>query len=279
MSEKDMKLGGAAAQRFAAKPGSISESVGIGVVEGSGSGSGSSGGGAYANDTSGVYKTSDDVRKYYYALDEKQKHQEQEQEPTDEQKEPQDYQHRPAGPQDEQQSALLLPLSSSRNDYYSAATRTSAPGAPETTPGTSCSSSLPPLWADRQKERDIQARQYGVFSSKNNDSIPAAPAMSATMTSSSSSAADHNYESTIIRSSSSSCSSSPRLFSAEVALVQVATNTLETLAKTLLLLASKKEERTGGTTSSSGSSSSIPLKEKEAFAQAIRHAMEAMSKC
>jgi hypothetical protein len=219
MSEKDMKLGGAAAQRFAAKPGSLSEDAGITPV----------GGSAYANDISGVYKSSDDVRKHYYELDQHQQQQQQQQETVS----------------SSSASATPPPLQTEANSTARQETNTG-----------STSSSLPPLWADRQKERDIQAKQYGVFSSKNMNA-PAAASQQYPQSSTAGAGGSKNS----LRTTTNEEENSPS--SAEVALVQVTTHTLEMLAKTLSL---------------SKSTTTIPLEDKEALAQAIRRAMEAVAK-
>lgn len=175
MSEKDMKLGGAAANRFANKQLATQHQQSSSAEQ-------QQSNGAYQGDTSGVYKTSDDVRAYYY-----QKHQ-----------------------------------------------------------STPASTNTPALWADRQREHNLQVQQMGVFS--RNQSPQAAVATTASQIDSSN------------RTAQSSASSS-----AEAALVKVATFSLESMAAALT--ESKR----------SGNSINISLKEKEEFSAAIRKAMQALS--
>ena len=89
---------------------------------------------------------------------------------------------------------------------------------------------VPDLWGERQKEREIQAKQMGVFS-KN--------------------APDNN----------NSKSSSHQL-SAEVALVQIATHTLEKMTNSL------EGKR----------NINIPMEDRTAFAKALKGAMDALAK-
>ena len=101
MSEHDMKLGGIAATKFAAKN-------------------------SYDGDTTSSYKSNDQVRDFYLR-------QERDQNPSD----------TAAGRQPQQ----LLGGATSTEENTS-----------------SSSSSLPAFWENRQKERDLQAKQMNVFS-------------------------------------------------------------------------------------------------------------------
>jgi hypothetical protein len=157
MSEHDMKLGGAAATKFANK--SLAAN-------------------AYGENPSGTYKTSDQVREFYFQKT-----------------------HRDGlGDGIEQQ------------------------------PQAAAGDSLPAGWGARQKERDVQAQQFEIVDARN-------------------------------PTTTTSGGGSDVASSAEVALVQVATHTLNTLAATLEQHPTK-----------------IPLKDRHAFAEAMKRAMDAMAK-
>ena len=98
-------------------------------------------------------------------------------------------------------------------------------------------SNVPDLWEERQKQHDLQAKQMGVFS-KN----PTANKKAIDDATSSGSGGDS--------------------LSAEVALVQCATHTLELMAKSL----------------EGGNSIKIPMKERLKFANALKGAMDALAK-
>jgi hypothetical protein len=93
---------------------------------------------------------------------------------------------------------------------------------------SSSSSSLPVGWEERQKVRQVEDKQYGAVSKD----PPSAPA-------------------------TASSNNKP-----EVALVQVATHTLNALAGTL-----------------EGQTVSLPMEERAAFAVAMKRAMDALAKC
>lgn len=152
MSERDMKLGGIAATKFAAKN-------------------------AYDGTTNATYKSDDQVRKFYL------------------------------------------------DSYQTSTGRDLAPAAG--------SSGTPDFWADRQKERNLQAQQMGVFASKANASGP----------------------------SHQATRSPAGAYSSEVALVRIATQTLETMATAL-------EQKPDAT---------IPMEERTAIAAAMKKAMEVLA--
>mmetsp|Transcript_9805 Transcript_9805/g.13860 ORF Transcript_9805/g.13860 Transcript_9805/m.13860 type:complete len:194 (-) Transcript_9805:1371-1952(-) len=106
---------------------------------------------------------------------------------------------------------------------------------------SSSSSALPPGWEQRQKSRAVEEKQYGVFA-KEKSSVPPPKATSLPKTN------DDN--------------GSKKFVGAEVALVQVATNTLDTLARTL-----------------EHHPTSIPMEDRGAFAAAMKRVMDAMAKC
>ena len=119
----------------------------------------------------------------------------------------------------------------------------SSSGAADPTSSTSASK-LPDFWETRQRERDLQAKQMGVFSrppSKLPPTTTPEPKVGS---------GDTENEAQ---------SSSP---SSELALVQIATHTLETMAKAL-------EHK---------NSVQIPMAERAAFAEAMKHAMSALAK-
>lgn len=99
---------------------------------------------------------------------------------------------------------------------------------------------VPTGWEDRQKIRAVEAKQYGVFAR----SQPAPPSA------------------TIRPATTTSSSSDPTQRGPELALVQVATNTLDILANTL-------EQHP----------ISLPMEDRAAFAAALKRAMDAISSC
>jgi hypothetical protein len=165
MSEKDIKLGGAAASNFSSK-GEIAN--------------------AYSDGATGVYKTSEEVRAHY--LKETQ------------------------------------------------GTRGKMSG------DDTASASVPAFWEYRQKEQDMQAKQYGVLSRNPPTDTPT-----------------DSYSSSAIATATDS--TDDNFHSPQVALVQVATHTLETLVTTL-----------------EHQSAKIPMKERAAFADAMKRAMDALAK-
>lgn len=112
----------------------------------------------------------------------------------------------------------------------------------------SASSALPPGWADRQRAREVEAKQYGVFGRKKEGPTPTVPPSSVSASSQSS------------LEKRSTPSSSPQ--SAEEALVRVATHTLDNMASAL---------ENNAVTLSAG--------DRAAFAEAMKRAMEAISRC
>ena len=99
---------------------------------------------------------------------------------------------------------------------------------------------VPDLWGEREKEREIQAKQMGVFSRNN---------------------APDNNNSKVDRNVDAQSSSSHQL-SAEVALVQIATHTLEKMTNSL------EGKR----------NINIPMEDRAAFAKALKGAMDALAK-
>jgi len=100
-------------------------------------------------------------------------------------------------------------------------------------------SNVPDFWAERQKERDLQAKQMGVFSNRQTDMSKNEP----------------TAKSGKVEGGDSS-------LSAEVALVRIATNTLQTMAKSL----------------QGKSIIKIPMEDRAAFASAMKQAMDALAK-
>ena len=113
---------------------------------------------------------------------------------------------------------------------------------------TSKSNNLPDFWEDRQKEKELQAKQMGVFSRNDSNDIPKT---------------DNIFSSKISTSHEKGVEvdndASP--FSAELALVQIATHTLEKLTIAL-----------------EGKEIKIPMKDRAAFAKAIQGSMNVMAK-
>lgn len=98
-------------------------------------------------------------------------------------------------------------------------------------------SSLPLGWDQREKAKEVEAKQYGVFAVSSSVTVQAATTPS---------------------------SSTTTATVAEVALLQVTTNSLEALASVL--------ENSKGRVS-------IPNEERTKFAMALKHAMDAMANC
>uniref|UniRef100_A0A7R9WTK7 Uncharacterized protein n=1 Tax=Craspedostauros australis TaxID=1486917 RepID=A0A7R9WTK7_9STRA len=163
MSEHDMKLGGMAATKFAKKDTVMPTNN------------------AYADDTSGTYKSSDQVRDFY-----------------------------------------LSKISTT------------------THVASSASQSLPAGWESRQRSRDSEAKQYGVFS-RNPPPVAATTAATTEVV-----------------------TDDPNFRGPEVALLQIATQTLESLTSSLQATSSKAPV-------------ALTLQEKTDFANAVKNAMAALS--
>lgn len=127
---------------------------------------------------------------------------------------------------------------------------------------SSSTSTVPDFWASRQKERDIQAQQMGVFA-RQDINIPQqqnslqsnAPSGSSTMPFAMSSQGEMN-------ASTTTAGQVATPLSPEVALIQIATNTLETMAAAM----------------ESNTQAKIPMSERAAFANAMKRAMAALAK-
>ena len=116
--------------------------------------------------------------------------------------------------------------------------------------GVSSKSNLPDFWGDRQKEKELQAKQMGVFSNSYDTKT------------------DNNMYSTNISTSNekgiefdNDAKDSASSFSAELALVQIATHTLEKLTIAL-----------------EGKAIKIPMNDRAAFAKAVQGTMNVMAK-
>ena len=110
---------------------------------------------------------------------------------------------------------------------------------------TSKSNNLPDFWEDRQKEKELQAKQMGVFSrNESNDTKT-----------------DNIFSSKISTSYAKGVGADHGGNKAELSLVQIATYTLEKLTIAL-----------------EGKEIKIPMKERAAFAKAIQGAMNVMAK-
>ena len=116
--------------------------------------------------------------------------------------------------------------------------------------GVSSKSNLPDFWEDRQKEKELQAKQMGVFSDSYDTNT------------------DSNMYSTNISTShekgikfDNDAKDGASSFSAELALVQIATHTLEKLTIAL-----------------EGKAIKIPMNDRAKFAKAIQGTMNAMAK-
>lgn len=193
MSEKDMKLGGVAATKFASKN-------------------------AYDGAAPATYKSSDQVREHYLSEMER--------------------------------------LNEAKDTGLSAASAVNE----ASTASSASSSNVPDFWGSRQKERDIQAKQYGVFA-RNASNVPQQQnPLSSTHGESAAITATQSSQGNARNGASSGDSSS---LSPEVALVQIATNTLETMAAAM---------------ENSNSQVKIPMSERTAFANAMKRAMAALAK-
>jgi hypothetical protein len=104
---------------------------------------------------------------------------------------------------------------------------------------------VPTGWEDRQKIRDVEAKQYGVFA--RSQPAPSSAAIG---------------PATNTTTGSTSASSDPTRRGPELALVQLSTNTLDILASTL-------EQHP----------ISLPMEDRAAFAAALKRAMDAISAC
>jgi len=113
-------------------------------------------------------------------------------------------------------------------------------------------SNVPSFWEDRQKEKMIQAKQMGVFSKNttSNDTVKV----------------DNDKMDTTIQKKKSmesdGANNTTSIQSAEVALIQIATHTLEKVAQSL----------------DGKDNIKIPVEERAAFAQAMQKAMNALAK-
>lgn len=133
-------------------------------------------------------------------------------------------------------------------------------GKATTTPQTKSKSSsaspkLPDLWETRQKERDLQAKQMGAFSSRHQE--PKKTIQIQTQTSSSTTTySSHNNDD----------HDDGDMLLPEVALVQITTNALKTMAKALQ------------TNNGNSNRVKIPMEERTEFAEAMKQAMDALAK-
>jgi len=114
-------------------------------------------------------------------------------------------------------------------------------------------SNVPSFWEDRQKEKMIQAKQMGVFS-KNTTSNDTTIRVDE-------SKVDTTIQKKRSIESDGSNNDTTTMQSAEVALIQIATHTLEKVAQSL-----------------EGKDVKIPIEERAAFAQAMKKAMNALAK-
>ena len=199
----------------------------------------------------GVYQTSDQVRDFYYSRQQQQQQILETMENDDSLRhQPQRQQHRQLG-----------------KDDASTTIQTSSP--------LSSSSSVLPLgWEERQNSKQLEQIQNGAFSSSSRGYVATEINIqsmklsnnnnSTTTTTKASTTTDvvMGASTTTSNSSTTTSSSTNRAnSSAEIGLVKIATHTLETLAETL-----------------NSNPTSIPMKEREEFATAMRHAMEVMAK-
>lgn len=259
MSEHDMKLGGIAATKFASKQLSLQQRSLANTDNNDGprgtsttsrttktlssTAPSSAPSSAYDGDVSGVYKNSDHVRAFYL-----------------------------------QKMSLSSAAESSSSSAVASPLADSTTTTTTTANVSSSSSNLPDFWEDRQKERDSQARQMGAFSAKSDDTASyyrqddggyngTATASNTGTASSSTGAATASVPST-----SSSSTNSPH-----VALVQVATHTLQVLATTL-----EQPSMTTGPANNIINNNNkhvqIPMTERAALANAMKRVMDVMSK-
>lgn len=191
MSEKDMKLGGAAATKFVSKN-------------------------SYDGASSATYKTSDQVREHYLSEMERLTVSE-------------------ANESDE-------PPTSETNRASDFSTTTS-------------SSNVPDFWGSRQKERELQAKQMGVFA-RHAINIPQqqTPLLSSPVASEVIPVSSTQGSTTGTQSGNS--------LSPEVALVHIAINTLETMAAAM----------------ESNRQAKISIPDRTALANAMKRAMAALAK-
>lgn len=230
-----MQLGGAAATRFAAKPKLVMHNAYAAAAAAEKDSTT-----AAAAAASNVYQTSDQVREYYYKLktpanDGTLKAASSAVVVNGDEEDEEDEEDMAA-----QKSTSCSSSNSNSSDYVMIPSDDDDTSTKATSlPTTSTTTTLPPLWENRQKERDIQARQYGVFSSRMLD----APT-------------PQRRQEEVVPAKEGQ----PRS-AVHVALVQLATHTLETLAVTL----------------DPQQAQDIPEKDRQAFADAIRQAMQAMT--
>mmetsp|Transcript_5241 Transcript_5241/g.11468 ORF Transcript_5241/g.11468 Transcript_5241/m.11468 type:complete len:220 (-) Transcript_5241:52-711(-) len=116
---------------------------------------------------------------------------------------------------------------------------------------------VPDFWEERQKERDLQGKQMGVFS-KNQPPTPKDINSNNT----------DNHQKINNNENSNNSTSSSSSSSAELALVQIATHTLDTMAKSLL----------NNNNNNGKEGVKIPMAERMAFAKAVKDAMDALAK-
>ena len=110
---------------------------------------------------------------------------------------------------------------------------------------TSKSNNLPDFWEDRQKEKELQAKQMGVFSRNDSNDTKT----------------DNIFSSKISTSYAKGVGTDHGGNKAELSLVQIATHTLEKLTIAL-----------------EGKEIKIPMKDRAAFAKAIQGSMNVMAK-
>ena len=112
----------------------------------------------------------------------------------------------------------------------------------EETEEDATTTNVPVGWEDRQRNRDVQAKQFGVFSSKNPQPQSTAP--------------------TTLQTATNKAKPSSSNSSAEAALVKVAATTLDTMAQCL-----------------EQNPVALSQEERAAFAAAMQRAMAAIAKC
>eukprot|EP00529_Nitzschia_sp_RCC80_P032252 CAMPEP_0113470492 /NCGR_PEP_ID=MMETSP0014_2-20120614/16471_1 /TAXON_ID=2857 /ORGANISM="Nitzschia sp." /LENGTH=216 /DNA_ID=CAMNT_0000363059 /DNA_START=33 /DNA_END=683 /DNA_ORIENTATION=+ /assembly_acc=CAM_ASM_000159 len=157
---------------------------------------------------------------------------------------------------------------SSNNNTTATASSSSSSSSSKSSPSTSNSTTtLPDFWTDRQKERDLQAKQMGVFSrdaqqqQKQQQANTIDPSQHNSNSMRTNEKTEKEKGSVPTDPSSSPSSSSPSL-SPEIALVQIATQTLETMVKAFQ---NKQDVK-------------IPISERTAFANAMKQAMDVLAK-
>ena len=183
---------------------------------------------AYSDTTNPSYQTSDQVREFYYSR--------------------------------QQQQQIIETMENDDNNNSS--NNSNSYPQQQQQECASTSSVLPLGWEERQKSKQLEQLQHGAFSSSSSSSRHASE-----INHIKSMNLNNNNNSTITTNDSTTSSSTSNhansSSSAEIALVKIATHTLETLAETL----------------NRNPTSTIPMKEREEFATAMRHAMEVMAKC